>query len=108
MTLASSSLAVTGLWTGRLMARYIMWYLYILRSDKDEGYYVGITRNTESRLRCHNEGSVRSTKNRRPFSIIYTEKCGPLSVAREREKYLKSYAGVEEKYRIITASSSNG
>lgn len=65
------------------------------------GYYVGLTSNVEKRLLCHNNGYVRSTKNRRPFVLIYTETFNTRAEARDKEKYFKSYAGAREKLRII-------
>ncbi|RMG68742.1 MAG: nuclease, partial [Calditrichaeota bacterium] len=46
-----------------------MYYAYILKSLKDEGYYYGSTADLEQRLRSHNAGKVRSTKHRRPWKI---------------------------------------
>ena len=89
--------------------------LYILRSSKDYGYYVGITHDLQKRLAYHNSGRVKSTKSRRPFEIIHSETFSNMPEARQREKYLKSYRGSKEKLDIIDAvlkknmaSSSNG
>ena len=76
-------------------------FLYILKSTKDKGYYVGISCNLEKRLKCHNDGGVRSTKHRRPLIVIYKEKCESVLAARKREKYLKSYKGSKEKLFLI-------
>ena len=78
-----------------------MCYLYILKSLKDRKYYVGITSNLNARLEYHNKGMVKSTRNRKPFDIIYNEKHVTMSEARKREKYLKSYKGSGEKLKII-------
>lgn len=78
-----------------------MCHLYILKSLKDKKYYVGITSNFSKRLEYHNNGYVKSTKNRRPFSLIYSEEYASMSEARIREKYLKSYKGSKEKLTII-------
>lgn len=78
-----------------------MYYVYILRSLKDNEHYVGITSDLENRLAYHNSGRVRSTKNRIPFIIIYSEKYETVLEARMREKFLKSYKGSEEKKTII-------
>ena len=78
-----------------------MVYLYILQSEIDKGYYVGISKNVQSRLECHNKGRVRSTKYRKPFKVIYTEQYDTLVQARDREKHLKSYKGSKEKLTIL-------
>jgi len=70
-----------------------MWYIYILKSLKDGNSYVGMSENPERRLLDHNSGMTKSTRQRRPFEIIYKEECGDRMVAREREKYMKSSAG---------------
>ncbi|MGD0457181.1 MAG: GIY-YIG nuclease family protein [Terriglobia bacterium] len=48
-------------------------YVYVLRSLRDKGLYVGSTRDLETRLRLHNDGAVRSTSPRRPFELIFYE-----------------------------------
>ena len=79
-------------------------YVYILQSLKDKGYYVGMSGNVEVRVQYHNQGRVRSTKHRVPFQVLYREEFGSRVQAREREKYLKSYRGAKEKLTIIENS----
>jgi len=87
---------------GRLMVGHNkMYFVYILKSLKDGKYYVGLTSDVQKRLGNHNSGLNKSTKNRRPFKLIYSESLKRRSEAREREKFLKSYSGVEEKRKII-------
>ena len=76
-------------------------FVYIIRSIKDSGYYVGMTKDLNTRLNYHNKGLVRSTKHRVPFELIYKEKFQTIKEAREREKYLKSYKGAKEKMDIL-------
>ena len=88
-----------------------MFFVYILQSLKDSGFYVGMSKNIEKRLARHNAGQVKSTSHRRPFRVIYQEPYSARAEAREREKYLKSYKGSKEKLTIIDsamAPSSNG
>lgn len=77
------------------------WFVYILRSKKDHGLYVGISQNPAKRLLQHNAGKTFSTKSRRPFDLCYQELCRSREQARQREKYLKSYSGADEKQRLI-------
>jgi len=65
-------------------------FIYILRSLKDENLYIGQTNNLENRIKRHNAGQVHSTKNRRPLEILHTEKFDTRKEAMYREKYLKS------------------
>ena len=69
------------------------WYLYALKSLKDGNLYIGISRIPQKRLEEHNRGKSRSTKARRPFTIIYEEECGCLKEAREIENYYKTTVG---------------
>lgn len=78
-----------------------MHFVYILRSEKDNKYYVGMTQNLEVRLKYHNSGKVRSTKDRIPLKIVYLEKYNTKEEARKRELYLKSYRGSREKLIIL-------
>ncbi len=70
-----------------------MIYVYILQSEKDKKFCVGYTEDLEMRLRLHNNGKVKSTKNRRPFKLIYFEACINQKDALHREKYLKTAYG---------------
>jgi len=49
-----------------------MFYVYILKSLKDNGFYIGQSRNLERRLREHNTGAVSSTRSRRPLILVKT------------------------------------
>ena len=70
-----------------------MYYTYVLQSAKDRGFYTGYTKDLKLRFRHHNDGLVESTKDRRPFKLIYYEACIDRADAAKREKYLKSYHG---------------
>ncbi|RKQ50401.1 putative endonuclease [Roseivirga pacifica] len=69
-------------------------YVYVLRSEKDQTQYVGMSKEPERRLeKEHNVGKVKSTKSKMPWKIIYIEYYETREEARQREKYLKSAAG---------------
>jgi len=70
-----------------------MYIVYVLKSIKDGGYYIGCTSDMERRLRDHNGGKNRSTRNRRPFKLVYTELYNDRSAAYNREKQIKRYKG---------------
>lgn len=70
-----------------------MYYVYILKSNKDGNYYIGSTFNLQNRFREHNTGKVRSTKNRIPFELTCYEAYQSKTIALRREKYLKSSDG---------------
>ena len=51
----------------------MIYFVYILTSLKDSKRYIGMTSDLNRRLSEHNSGKVKSTKNRRPMKLIYTE-----------------------------------
>jgi len=66
-----------------------MYYVYILKSKKDNNFYTGSTNDLERRMQEHNGGLVFSTKSRGPFELVYYEAYKSESDARSREKSLK-------------------
>lgn len=79
----------------------IMWfYVYILESEKGH-QYVGHTENLDARLKEHNEGSVVSTENKRPWHIQWF--CGfkTLEESIAWEKHLKTGSGTAIRYKHL-------
>ena len=70
-----------------------MYYIYVLKSEKDNKNYTGYTKNLKLRFELHKKGGVDSTKNRRPLKLVYYEACLDQQDATHREKYLKTYHG---------------
>lgn len=66
-----------------------MYYVYILKSKKDNNFYIGSTNDLKRRLCEHNSGLVFSTKSRKPLGLIYYEAYCAEGDARKREKNLK-------------------
>jgi putative endonuclease len=77
-------------------------YVYILRSKKDENFYIGSTNDLKRRLHEHNTGLVFSTKSRVPLELTYYEAYRSDKDSRNREKSLKlrSRAFTQLKKRI--------
>ena len=69
------------------------YYVYVLQSEQDGQFYTGYTNDLKARFKQHNEGIVKSTRNRRPFQLIYYEACLNQQDALRREKYLKTTYG---------------
>ena len=67
--------------------------VYVLRSEKDGRYYVGMTSDLRKRLIAHNTGRTKSTKGYRPWRLLHLEEYPDREIARKREKYLKSGYG---------------
>jgi putative endonuclease len=66
-----------------------MHYVYLLKSLKHDWVYVGSTSDLIKRLKEHNKGEVRSTKNRIPYKLAYYEAYENIQYARDREKEIK-------------------
>ena len=71
----------------------MFYYVYVLQSLKDNQWYTGYTPDLRKRIKIHEDGLVESTRNRRPFKLIYFEGCLNEQDATRREKYLKSGNG---------------
>lgn len=71
------------------------YYVYVLRSDIDGRFYVGLTDNIERRLKEHNSGKTKSTKGYIPWVLFFKEDFESRIEARGREIYLKSGVGKE-------------
>ena len=69
------------------------YYVYVLRSKRDDKYYVGFSENLEKRLKLHSKGQVVSTKYRRPLELVYYEISFNKEDALHRERYLKTTYG---------------
>ena len=82
-----------------------MYYVYLLRSKKDNKLYIGLTHNLIKRFTEHNQGLNKSTKYRRPLFLIYYEAYSSLKDAQIREKKLKKFKNsyAELKKRIINS-----
>ncbi len=66
-----------------------MFFVYILKSLKDNDFYIGSTDNLRRRIGEHNSGRSISTKSRIPFKLIYYEAYLSENDARKREHNLK-------------------
>jgi putative endonuclease len=70
-----------------------MIFVYVIQNRESGFRYVGITKDIVTRLKRHNSGGNRSTKSHRPFEVVHLEEYGDYTVARQREKFLKSGVG---------------
>ena len=70
-----------------------MFYVYLLHSTKDNGFYIGYSTNLKRRLSEHKRGASFATKSRGPWKLIYYEAYTEREDAEGREKFLKSGAG---------------
>ena len=66
-----------------------MFFVYILKSEKDKKLYLGCTKDLRNRIKEHNLGLVESTKSRKPFYLVYYEAYRSKQDAFQRERNLK-------------------
>ena len=69
------------------------YYTYVLQSKKNGEFYTGVTNNLKKRIKKHNNGSVTSTRYKRPLQLIYFEACENKADAFRKERYLKTVWG---------------
>ncbi|KKP80154.1 MAG: excinuclease ABC subunit C [Candidatus Moranbacteria bacterium RIFOXYA12_FULL_35_19] len=68
-----------------------MYYVYVLQSKKDKNIYIGYSTDLRKRFEDHNKGTVKSTKSRVPFILVYYEAYKDKKDATEREYFLKTH-----------------
>ncbi len=76
-------------------------FLYVLRSSTTGSYVIGSTNNLEEKLEHQNSAIGNGRQAAGPWECVYVEVCDSLELARQRERFLKSEEGVEEKIRIL-------
>ena len=67
----------------------MVYYLYIIQSDKDDSFYVGTTQSLDERILRHNQGRSKYTKHKRPWNLVYVEEHPDRSIAMKREYAIK-------------------
>jgi len=70
-----------------------VFHVYVLRSQRDFGFYIGFTRNLRKRFAEHLLGASFATSHRGPWKLVYYEAYLNRDDALGREKYLKSGSG---------------
>jgi len=70
-----------------------MYYVYVLKSIKDDKLYIGYTTDLKRRLKEHNTLSSKATKPRLPLKLVYYEAYLSEKDAKEREFKLKRFSG---------------
>ncbi|MBI2454388.1 MAG: GIY-YIG nuclease family protein [Parcubacteria group bacterium] len=70
-----------------------MYYVYILKSEKDDSLYKGVTINLKKRLTEHNSGSPIYSSTKKPFKLIWYCAFTDKLRAYRFERYLKRGSG---------------
>ena len=71
----------------------VFFYTYILRSLKDNSFYIGHTADLRKRIKKHNSGENSATKPYTPYKLIFYEAFLNRIDAKNREEYLKGGYG---------------
>jgi putative endonuclease len=83
----TSSILVNG-------SRVLKYFVYVLRSVPSGKHYIGIAADVERRLGEHNTRSGRWTSSFKPWELVVSEEHPDRSSAAQRERFLKSRAGM--------------
>tara|TARA_Y100000310_G_scaffold297458_1_gene330493 strand:+ start:341 stop:592 length:252 start_codon:yes stop_codon:yes gene_type:complete len=77
-----------------------MAYLYILETSKNT-YYIGSTNNLEQRLKYHQSGKVKSTKDKLPIKLVFKEFHKIKAEAQKKEYKFKSWKSKKMIEKVI-------
>ena len=79
----------------------MIWYVYLIQSEKDNSIYTGITLDVETRLQAHNNNrGARYTKGRGPFILLKVFQVANKSLALKLEYKIKKLSK-KEKLQLI-------
>ena len=70
-----------------------MYYVYILRSKKNNKLYTGYSTDLKRRIQSHKQKKTQTTARMGEIHLIYYEAFISEEDARDREKYLKTTQG---------------
>ena len=77
----------------RNKVKWDMYYVYILKSQKNNKYYSGVTDNLKRRIKEHTGGNSDFTSWSGPYKLVWYGAFLDKKKAYEFEKYLKSSSG---------------
>ena len=66
-------------------------YVYILKSLKNNSYYIGSTKDLQTRIIFHNSGRVKATKYKRPYRLVFHQEFRDYKTAQRIEKRIKNW-----------------
>ena len=68
------------------------WFVYVVACS-DGSLYVGIAKDVDARVACHNAGrGARFTRTRRPVRLLHTERLPSVGDALRREREVKRWS----------------
>ena len=80
------------------------WYVYVLRSTKDQMFYIGSTNDLQRRVAEHQAGKNISTAKRLPMQLFFFEGHRSKEDAVRREQYFKTTKGKVPLRQILRTS----
>jgi len=75
----------------------------MLKSLKNNRYYVGISENVARRLKEHNSGKLETTSKNKPFIVVFTKEYLDYKKARIHEIWLKKKS-LEYKNKLASSA----
>src|SRR5260221_405965 len=69
----------------------MIYFVYILISQKDNSFYIGQTNNIDDRLKRHNAGQERYTKTKVPWKLFWFIQVPSRSEAMRLERNIKNF-----------------
>jgi putative endonuclease len=86
-----------------------MFYVYVLKSEKDGNLYIGSTNDLGRRLNEHNNGLVFSAKSRKPFELVYYERiiCNETELNKTREYISSNPLNWESDENFVSATKTD-
>ena len=78
------------------------YYVYIIKSEKDQSWYYGFSENPEKRLQFHNAGKSTYTKGKMPWKLIFCRSFDIKIEALKFEIYLKKMRNKEYIKRVYS------
>jgi len=69
----------------------MFYYVYVLRSIKNNDLYIGFSGDLRERVKDHDQGNVKATKDNRPWKLVYYEAYHDKRDATKRERQLKNH-----------------
>jgi len=68
-----------------------MFYVYLLKSEQGDHFYIGYSADLKRRLSEHHQGKVYYTRRYQPWMLVYYEAYLDEVQAKTRERTLKQY-----------------
>ena len=78
------------------------YYLYILKSQVIDKFYIGISQNPKLRLEYHNTIEKGFTSRYRPWKIVYTKEFSSREEAGEIERKIKRWKSKKMIERVVS------